>query len=159
MISRLASVCALAFSGVAIAVCMSAPVAAEEPVRRDCLPHIRPTSELRFDDDMHRHWWRRFWTGSCTGLPMFQCFPGRPSWNDAITKLLAKVANEERPALLAQACALGETIGFEWAKDNSIRCIDTARVSEWGTQLDASAHPLETVHQLEVQAKSKLNCR
>ena len=146
--------------GVAIAlICASVAARADEPVRRDCLVHIRPTSELRFNDDVHRNWWRRFWTGNCSGLSMFQCLPGKPSWNDAITRLLNKVPSDERPALLAQTCTLGAAIGFEWAKDNSIRCIDTNNVSEWGAKLDVSARPLETAHELETLAKSKLHCR
>ena len=28
-------------------------------------------------------------------------------------------------ALIAKACKLGELIGYEWAKDNNVRCIHT----------------------------------
>ena len=53
------------------------------------------------------------------------CSESEPGWNQAVGNLMRKAPDQRAPELLAKACKLGELIGYEWAKDNNVRCIHT----------------------------------
>lgn len=94
-------------------------------IRADCGNFVSPVAKLHFDNAEHAAWYRRFWTGECQGLPIFSCMAGTPNWNSMVGQFLAKSRPETRDLVAKKACRLGELIGFEWAKDNSIRRIST----------------------------------
>lgn len=111
---------------------------------------------LNFDDDQHRLWYRRFWTGTCQGLPLFTCFSGRPYWSETMQNTLQKIAPAGRADAKLKMCAIGKLIGHEWAKDNNIRRIDTQLVSVWIERLEKSADPIATLHGIDAEAKQQL---
>ena len=108
-----------------------APVGAtaQEAIRQDCLAHVAPASRLTFAHDKHRLWYSRYWNGKCEGLStsLFgdACSESEPGWNQAVTVLVRQSPPARAGELLAKACKLGELVGYEWAKDNNVRCIHT----------------------------------
>jgi hypothetical protein len=111
---------------------------------------------LSFNDTQHRLWYLRFWTGVCDGLPMFSCFPGRPFWTETMRRILQKLPETSRNNAQIRMCALGKLVGFEWAKDNNIRKIDTQLVSRWIDRLDAAEDPFTELAAIDTEAKEKL---
>lgn len=141
----------LALAGLAFMV--PAAASAQAYVRADCRTIVsRPT--LRFDDGDHRLWYRRFWNGDCDGLGF--CSPGAPNWNLAVGQILNRAPAARRAAIRAKACRLGRMIGFEWARDNSIRKIDTSQLSEFYSELDGAADIDSALDQVEQQARADL---
>ena len=78
-------------------------------------------------------WVQRFYEG-------FNTVPG---WFDLTRQVLARVPDEEKPAFSAQLAALGVKIGSEWAKDNSVRRIETSTVATWRDALQESLSRME----------------
>jgi hypothetical protein len=58
-------------------------------------------------------------------------------------QVLARVSDEEKATVSAQLAALGATIGGEWAKDNSVRRIDTSTVATWRDALQEALSRME----------------
>ena len=121
---------ALAVLTAAAATCLaSAASLAQEAVRQDCLGSVAPVSRLTFSHDKHRLWYRRFWNGKCEGLSTSilgdACSENEPGWNQVVTTILRQGPSERAAGLLAKVCRLGELIGYEWAKDNNVRCMHT----------------------------------
>jgi hypothetical protein len=52
-------------------------------------------------------------------------------WQQMTDQVLARVPAEQHDTLVVQLDTLGRQIGAEWAKDNSIRLIDTRIVATW----------------------------
>ena len=127
---------------------------AEEFVRADCRPLVKPTAALRFDTDPHQRWYKRFWTGTCDRLP--HCISGSPNWNDIVGKLLAKSDPVEQPALLPKACRLGQLIGLEWAKAKDVQKISTKDLRRFNATLDAAGDPLKGVEAVEAKARAMM---
>ena len=50
------------------------------------------TAPPAFDDDTHRRWYRRFWTGSCEGVSGM-CMSGSPNWNEMLSNLTAAASH------------------------------------------------------------------
>jgi hypothetical protein len=120
-----------------------------------CNGLISASSSLSFDDDgAHQRWYRRFWAGQCSGL--FWCTPGTPNWNAGIANLIRKHALKERPQLIRRLCVLGRRMGFEWAKDNSIRTIHTADLEVWIPELDGAAEIEPALQKLERLVAARL---
>lgn len=56
-------------------------------------------------------------------------------WKTQTRELLKDVQGNERDAISHRLNDLGEKIGREWAKDNAVRRIDTAKLQQWGASL------------------------
>jgi hypothetical protein len=97
---------------------------AQEFITPDCRSSA-PIAGLKFDDPTHRAWYRRFWSGRCDGLGPFTCLPGDPNWNDVVARLVLEAPPADRSRVVAELCAMGQTLGFEWARNNSIRRVST----------------------------------
>jgi hypothetical protein len=84
-------------------------------------------------EDEYLLWVQRFYEG-------FNTVPG---WFDLTRQVLARVPAAEQAAVSAQLAALGVTIGGEWAKDNSVRRIDTSTVATWRDALQEALSRME----------------
>jgi hypothetical protein len=130
----------------------AAPAALSENMY-GCPATADPYLGLTFNDAEHHLWYRRFWTGACTSLPFLSCFPGVPYWEQTVEQLVAELSPDLRNAAREKACRLGKMVGYEWAKDNRIRKIDTAQLRVWIDQLQ---HPPDldlTLDKIEREAK------
>ncbi|MBF0211883.1 MAG: hypothetical protein HQK71_11740 [Desulfamplus sp.] len=56
-------------------------------------------------------------------------------WKSRIKDALKPFASPQRDVLHQKLKSLGERIGREWAKDNTIRRIDTKTLQQWGDSL------------------------
>ena len=56
-------------------------------------------------------------------------------WKAQMGTLTKDLQGDERAVLEDRLSALGEKIGREWAKDNTVRRIDTAKLQQWGARL------------------------
>ena len=122
---------------------------------RLCAGYITSSTNLSFDDDDHLRWYNRFWTGRCTGL--FFCVSGTPNWNTGVEKLMRKHRLTRHPSLLRRLCVLGHRMGFEWAKDNSIRKIHTVDLEIWIPELDDAADLEPVLLTLEQRVAARLD--
>ena len=120
-------------AGIALAaatVAVLAPVTADaqEAIRQDCLAHVASASKLTFNPGKHQQWYNRFWNGKCGSLTLFgdKCTQSEPGWNQATANILQDAGPQASAEVLAKACKLGALIGYEWAKDNNVRCIHTS---------------------------------
>ena len=59
-------------------------------------------------------------------------------WKSRIKDILKPFRSPEKDSLHQQLEILGERIGREWSKDNSIRKIDTKMLQNWGESLVAA---------------------
>lgn len=121
-----------------------------------CPQAISAHAGLKFDGAQHRLWYRRFWTGVCDGLPIFSCFAGRPYWTESMHGILRKLPEASRDRVQVRMCSLGRLVGYEWAKDNNIRKIDTRLVSRWIDRLDSASDPVSELEVIENEANQKL---
>jgi hypothetical protein len=145
----------------AAAVLMPLSVFGQEAIRQDCLAHVAPVSRLAFSHDKHRQWYRRYWNGRCEGLSTSflgdACSESEPGWNQAVTDILRQGQPQRAAELLAKACKLGELIGYEWAKDNNVRCIHTMgsnSLSSLNAILKERGDILQRLDRIEARAKS-----
>jgi hypothetical protein len=127
---------------------------AQEFVRHDCRTTVQATSKLKFENDLHARWYKRFWTGACQDLSL--CLPGSPNWNDVVDKLLTRGGPSQQPVLLPKACRLGQLIGMEWARDRRIKRIKTGDLKVFNTMMEASGDPLRGVDQVEQKARTMI---
>ncbi|PJF39992.1 MAG: hypothetical protein D6737_14130 [Chloroflexi bacterium] len=122
-----------------------------------CPGELDPFFGLSFDDETHRRWYRRFWTGSCAGL-LFRCLPGDPKWFDVTEEVVAGVPIEQQGLLRQRMWALGVMVGFDWARDNDIGHISTSNLREWGNLLERRdvTNPNVVLDTIALQANMKL---
>jgi hypothetical protein len=59
---------------------------------------------------------------------------------------------------MTKACRVGHLIGFEWAKDNNVRCIHTSDLPGMMSMLQ-TGNMLERLNRLESVTHAKLRCR
>lgn len=59
-------------------------------------------------------------------------------WHDQSASLIEKVYSPAKAGVEAKLGELGKVIAAEWAKDNSVRKINTGHLQEWGDQLKAA---------------------
>ena len=78
-------------------------------------------------------WVQRFYEG-------FNTVPG---WIDMTQQVLTRLPAEDRAIASEQLAALGVKISGEWAKDNSVRRIDTGTVAIWRDALQESLSRME----------------
>ena len=109
-----------------------------------CPTEIDEFCQLSFDDDTHRRWYRRFWTGSCEGLGFLDfCHQGKSGsgsdsdayWRDTIARVLVDLPESSQARVRCKLWRLGRVVGREWARKNSIRRIDTRDIASWGRLL------------------------
>lgn len=131
---------------------LAAPASAQEFVRGDCLNVVSPTRALRFENDIHARWYKRFWTGTCQDLNL--CFPGSPNWNEIVTKLVVKGGPSQKAMLLPKACKLGQLIGMEWARDRRIKRISTQDLKRFSIILDDAGDPMRGLDAVEARARA-----
>jgi hypothetical protein len=111
---------------------------------------------IAFDDAKHRGWYVRFWTGSCKELKAI-CMSGAPYWGEIMQRLLASVPAERKERLRTRLILLGQSIGYEWAKENNIRRIDNGHIKIWSADLKQNAHdPEPAVARIEQQSRALL---
>ena len=118
-----------------------------------------PYEGLTFDDANHRLWYARFWTGHCTGLSLFVCFPGKPYWNETMKTLVAAAPAERRREFAARLLQLGRKVGHEWAKENDIRKISTEHIRAWYAKLDKATDNEAAIADIEAEASRLLGAR
>jgi len=133
---------------------ISFPARAQSYVRADCKPVVTAGAPA---DALTAHWYRRFWTGDCTGL--HGCMAGSPNWNDVVSKLVARSRAQERPAVLARACRLGPLIGLEWTRPRTVRRIDSRDLRKFKTTLESSGDVLKGIERVEAEARAKIGSR
>lgn len=107
-------------------------------VETGCPTDFEPSADLSFDknDPKHELWYQHFWDGKCSGLSLLDfCTPGHP-WASYVNQLDGQLNAE---LLRAQLWAAGRFIGFEWARNNDIRRIDTNDIKGWGNRLKTAA--------------------
>ena len=121
-----------------------------------CPADVAAYGGLAYVDATQEHWYRRFWTGACAGLPPFSCFSGRPFWGETMGRILAKVPDARRPGVQRELCGLGRRVGFEWAKENDIRTIDTKMVIDWTKRLEAAPDPEPVIEAVRLEAERHL---
>jgi hypothetical protein len=136
------------------------PQAAHSGILPQCRAYLPAERNLPFAHDKHRKWYSRFWTGSCAGLSAFDfCKPGSPNWHEVMQRVSREVPPAEQKAAIQKACRLGHLIGFEWAKDNNVRCIHTSDFPSLFGLLQTRASMQERLTRLEAVARAKLGCR
>ncbi len=132
---------------------LSTNLAAQPYIAQYCGPPTVMTHP-RFDDETHALWYKRFWTGDCSSLSF--CSSGTPYWNAAIAQMLPKAPAAQRASVRVKACRVGRLVGFEWAKDNGVRKIDTGDLSQFINDLEQSNNVSATLDQIEAQARRAL---
>lgn len=124
-----------------------------------CPTALDPYAKLVFETSDHRAWYGRFWTGKCEGLSFFQsilCQPGDPDWNELVARTLARVPAPRRAYLRFYLWRLGRLIGFEWAKDNDVRKIDTDTLQTWFGWLDKDRDVMRALDRVSRAAHAAL---
>jgi hypothetical protein len=157
-------VAAVAFLVATVGIGAPLGATAQEAIRQDCLAHVAPISRLTFSHDKHRRWYRRYWNGKCDGLSTSffsdACSENEPGWNHAVGEILRQAPPARAGELLAKACKLGELIGYEWAKDNNVRCIHTmgsSSLSSLNSILREGGDIFARLERIEAKAKSMCN--
>lgn len=92
-----------------------------------CAVAFDPYVDLDYEDELHRLWYHDFWNGDCQGLPWLSCIKSEGYWS-IVDKALRNTSGTQFLQLRNRLWLLGRRIGYEWARDNSKRCIDSRRV-------------------------------
>ncbi len=83
-------------------------------------------SKLSQLTDEEKSWFLKFQNG----IPFFD------GWKDISKNILSSFPEEKKEKIKEHLKILGDKIGIEWAKDNSIRKIDTDMLRQWGKKLN-----------------------
>ena len=59
-------------------------------------------------------------------------------WKAQMKELLDDIPDQDKESMGVLLAELGEKIGWEWAKDNNVRRVDTAMLQQWGENLKAA---------------------
>ncbi len=83
-------------------------------------------------------------------------------WKYHVNDMLQKVPADEKEKIRGLLEDFGKKIGYEWAKDNNVRKIDTATLKKWGDDLriaGGKSHEalIEKISQLDSEADSILS--
>ncbi|MEM0943185.1 MAG: hypothetical protein AAGI70_04480, partial [Pseudomonadota bacterium] len=108
------------------------------------------------DDDLHAQWYERFWTGDCGDLPWWWCLVDAPDWPETVAELSARHGAALDPGLAARLCLTGERLGYEWARANDIRRIDSDDLKAWRKALLATDDIAAEIASLEARATARL---
>jgi hypothetical protein len=111
---------------------------------------------IAFDDAKHRGWYVRFWTGSCKELRVI-CMSGAPYWGEIMQRLLVNVPADRQERLRTRLILLGQSIGYEWAKENNVRRINNDHIKTWSADLKQNAaDPEPAVSRIEQESRTLL---
>ena len=72
-----------------------------------------------------RQWYKQFYNGTFLVK----------GWKHRVKEVTDLMPDEKRADVKKRLEALGEKMGREWARDNSVRRIDTATLQKWGESL------------------------
>ena len=90
-----------------------------------------PGNQALQSEDEYLQWVARFYEG----------FGAVSGWLDMTRQVLERVPQPERAYISARLFELGARIGAEWAKDNSLRRVNTRSAAVWrDALLEALAH-------------------
>ena len=59
-------------------------------------------------------------------------------WKARMKELLDNLPDQDKASMGVLLTELGEKIGWEWAKDNRVRRVDTSMLQQWGENLQAA---------------------
>ncbi len=59
-------------------------------------------------------------------------------WKARMKELLGDIPDQDKESMGVLLAELGEKIGWEWAKDNQVRRVDTVMLQQWGESLKAA---------------------
>ncbi len=90
--------------------------------------HEDADNQLVQTDVQYMTWVLRFYEG-------WELMP--TGWKNIEENMLFDLSVEEHARVTAQLTELGALISAEWAKDNSVRLIDSAMLSLWGAVMQA----------------------
>lgn len=163
------SVAAMTFA-LALASAGSQAIASAEPISDECRPHVRSydsniyAEPSEFDRKRQKGWYARWWTGRCDAVPLpdkLTCVPDeKKSWVKIVRTISEQAPADQRPAVVREACQLGELAGLEWAKDNNRRCLHTNDLQPlWTVLEDKRIAPLERINRVRTSIRAKLGCR
>ena len=97
-----------------------------------CPTAFDPWAGLTFDDDLHRRWYARFWSGQCEGFGFLDmCIEDGNNWPGTVAFATRDVPVHDLARARAEWNALGRMIGFEWARRNNVRRISTGELKKW----------------------------
>jgi len=125
------------------------------PTSSDVVP-FDPYAGLTFDNERHKAWYTRFWTGSCRDVPDLFCLPGDPSWYASVDQMVKLVPAADQDHVQNRLLILGRAVGFEWARDRSIHKISIGDLENWGKQLETSTDIETTIAQIEQDVCTRL---
>jgi hypothetical protein len=124
-----------------------------------CTNIISSESQLTFENKEHRLWYRTFWDGKCQGFSLFKCFSGN-SWNKAIVDIESSYKGNNNQFLRSELCKLGHTVGYEWSRDNNVRCISTNDLKNYRKILKSESDIFDRLNLVKNQVDRKLiNCK
>ena len=101
-----------------------------------------PAAGLRFETSTHRAWYGVFWSGECADLAFLErlvCLKGQPTWTEITRMVVAKSQPDARAVVRYKMNRLGRIIGFEWARHNDERRIDSDDLKRWSNWLEKTA--------------------
>lgn len=90
--------------------------------------HEDADNQLVQTDVQYMTWVLRFYEG-------WELMP--TGWRNIEENMLLDLSAQEHALVTVQMAALGALISAEWAKDNSVRLIDSAMLSLWGAVMQA----------------------
>lgn len=98
-----------------------------------------------------KEWYKKFQNG----IPFFD------GWKQISHKIIKKFPDTEQVTLKRNLRNLGDKIGIEWCKDNTIRKINTQMLREWGKKINSAVdrgknHLLVTINTVEREVDSIL---
>lgn len=131
-----------------------------------CPTAVDPFVELKFDDETHRGWYIRFWTGACDRIPIdserTRCWFAKirypEYWFETVDIVVGKVPATERPVIQFDLWGLGRLIGHEWARANAVRLIKNPDLVKWEKRLlnAAPENVSKEIRELFAAARAKL---
>lgn len=128
--------------------CRAALPGASESDSHGCPRSADHTAGLSFHDTTHKGWYQRFWTGDCSGIADnrrerstcdFVKIFNSENWLETIEIVTERIGAAERPVIRFDLWRLGRLVGFEWARNNDVRAIDTDDIGGWGKRLREAA--------------------
>ena len=75
-----------------------------------------------------QEWFRKFYEGTFLVK----------GWKARMNELLDNIPDQDKESMGALLAELGEKIGWEWAKENHVRRVDTQMLQQWGENLRAA---------------------
>ncbi len=131
---------------------MAAPASGQTYVQPPCATAAAPA----FEDQLQSAWYRRFWTGECTGLSVLRCRSGAPYWNQVVRTLTARAPAPQRSQVAMRACQLGRQIGLEWTRPSAERRINTKDLQAFDATLEKAPDVTTALTAVETRVRGKI---